>query len=63
MRRLVHPNGIFHIKMGHQLVPDRVVDAVWGFFGVYLIVFLGLLCSLLAMSDLDFVSAFSAIGA
>ena len=63
MRRLVHPNGVFHIKMGHQLVPDRVVDAVWGFFAVYLMTFLGLLCALLAMSDLDFVSAFSAIGA
>ncbi len=63
MRRLVHPNGIFHIKMGHQLVPDRVVDAVWGFFAVYLLFFLGLLCALLAMSDLDFESAFSAIAA
>jgi len=63
MRRLVHPNGIFHIKMGHQLVPDRVVDAVWGFFAVYLLFFIGLLCALLATSDLDFVSAFSAIGA
>ena len=63
MRRLVHPNGIFHIKMGQQLVPDRVVDAVWGFFAVYLLFFVGLLCTLLAISDLDFVSAFSAIGA
>ncbi|MFP6796769.1 MAG: TrkH family potassium uptake protein [Pseudomonadales bacterium] len=63
MRRLVHPNGIFHIKMGHQIVADRVVDAVWGFFAVYLMFFLGLLCALLALSDLDFVSAFSAIGA
>ena len=38
IRRLIHPNGVFHIKLGEQLVPNRVVDAVWGFFAVYLIV-------------------------
>ncbi|MCY3620987.1 MAG: TrkH family potassium uptake protein [Gammaproteobacteria bacterium] len=63
IRRLIHPNGIFHIKLGEQLVPDRVVDAVWGFFAVYLIVFLTMVCILLAVSDLDFLTAFSAVAA
>ena len=63
IRRLIHPNGIFHIKLGEQLVPDRVVDAVWGFFAVYLIVFLTMVCILLGISDLDFLTAFSAVAA
>ena len=63
IRRLVHPNGIFHIKLGEQLVPDRVVDAVWGFFAVYLIVFVTMVCILLGVSDLDFLTAFSAVAA
>ena len=63
IRRLIHPNGIFHIKLGEQIVPDRVVDAVWGFFAVYLIVFLTMVCILLGISDLDFLTAFSAVAA
>ena len=63
IRRLIHPNGIFHIKLGEQLVPDRVVDAVWGFFAVYLIVFVTMVCILLGVSDLDFLTAFSAVAA
>ena len=63
IRRLIHPNGIFHIKLGERLVPNRVVDAVWGFCAVYLIVFVAMVCLLLGLSDLDLVSAFSAVAA
>ena len=63
IRRLIHPNGVFHIKLGEQLVPNRVVEAVWGFFAVYLIVFLSMVCVLLGISDLDFLTAFSAVAA
>ena len=63
IRRLIHPNGVFLIKFGDQLVPDRAVDAVWGFFAVYLIAFVVMVCVLLGISDLDFLSAFSAVAA
>ena len=63
IRRLIHPNGVFHIKLGEQLVPNRVVDAVWGFFAVYLIVFLSMVCVLLGVSEVDFLTAFSAVAA
>ncbi|MDE0690842.1 MAG: TrkH family potassium uptake protein [Gammaproteobacteria bacterium] len=63
VRRLIHPNGVFHIKLGQQFVPDRIVDAVWGFFAVYVVAFLFLLCVLLAVSELDFVTGFSAVAA
>ena len=63
MRRLVHPNGVFHIKLGERLLPDRVVDAIWGFCAVYLAVFIVMVCLLLAISDIDFVTAYSAVAA
>lgn len=63
IRRLIHPNGVFLIKFGDRLVPDRAVDAVWGFFAVYLIAFVTMVCVLLGISNLDFLSAFSAVAA
>lgn len=60
--RLIHPNGIFPVKVGNRVVPDRVLEAVWGFFSVYLIAF-ALMFLLLLITGLDFVTAFSAVGA
>jgi trk system potassium uptake protein TrkH len=63
IKRLIHPNGVFGIKLGDQKVPDRVIQAVWGFFSMYVIVFLSILMVLMLMSELDFLTAFSAVGA
>jgi trk system potassium uptake protein TrkH len=63
IRRLIHPNGVFPIKLGAQKVPDRVVEAVWGFFSIYVIVFLTGVILLMLVSELDFTTAFSAFGA
>jgi len=43
-------------------VPARVVDAVWGFFSVYIVVF-GIMMILMMMTGLDQVTAFSAVAA
>ncbi len=62
MLRLVHPSAQIPIKVGHKAVPDRVIEAVWGFFSLYVICFcvMGLL---LVATGLDFVTAFSAVAA
>jgi trk system potassium uptake protein TrkH len=60
--RLIHPNAIIAVKLGRQAVPSRVVDAVWGFFSVYLIVF-GLMMLAMLTTGLDQVTAFSAVAA
>lgn len=62
VQRLIHPNSVIPIKLGSTLVPDRVIEAVWGFFAVYVMVFLALLLALLA-TGLDVITAFSAVGA
>lgn len=62
MRRLIHPNAVFAIKIGNKPVNDRVIEAVWGFVGVYISLFAVLLLAMLA-TGLDFETAFSAVAA
>ena len=57
---LLHPRAEYPVKLGDRPVPPRVIEAVWGFFGVYMIVF-GVLMLLLMMTGVDQVTAFSAI--
>lgn len=61
--RLIHPNGVFPIKLGASPVSDRVVEAVWSFFSVYVIIFLTMVSAIMLIGDLDFTTAFSAVGA
>ncbi len=40
LKRLVHPNAVYSIKLGNRALPERILEAVWGFFlrlciGVY----------------------------
>jgi len=60
--RLIHPNAVIPIKVGHKCLPDRVVDAVWGFFAAYVASFAVMLLVLM-MFGLDQVTAFSAVAA
>ena len=60
--RLVHPNAEIPVKLGNSAVPARVIDAVWGFFSVYVVVF-GFMLVLMMATGLDQVTAFSAVAA
>ena len=62
INRLIHPNAIIHVKLGSSPIPDRVADAVWGFFSVYTLVFIIMMIALLG-TGLDQVTAWSAVGA
>ena len=60
--RLVHPSAEIPVKLGPKAVPHRVVDAVWGFFSVYIVVF-GVMMLAMLSTGLDQVTAFSAVAA
>ncbi|MFB3125133.1 MAG: TrkH family potassium uptake protein, partial [Woeseiaceae bacterium] len=60
--RLVHPSAEIPVKLGNAAVPFRVVDAVWGFFSIYVIVFSVMLLVMMGLG-LDQVTAFSAVAA
>ncbi|MBU6950199.1 TrkH family potassium uptake protein [Hahella sp. HN01] len=62
VKRIVHPNAVLQVKLGRKPVPDRVLEAVWGFFSVYMFMFVFMLMGLLA-TGLDQVTAWSAVGA
>jgi len=60
LRRLLHPRAEVPLVLGGHAVPDRVVQAVVGYFGVYIGVFVVLYLALLT-TDLDYVSAFTGL--
>jgi trk system potassium uptake protein TrkH len=62
LNKLVHPKAIFSIKLGRKVLPDRVVEAVWGFFSAYAAVFV--ICMLLLLAaGMDDITAFTAVAA
>ncbi|WP_032480873.1 potassium transporter TrkG, partial [Vibrio paracholerae] len=62
MKRLVHPRAIYPIKLGGRALSQRVVDAVWGFFSAYALVFVVCMLALIA-TGMEELSAFSAVAA
>ncbi|HEX19218.1 MAG TPA: potassium transporter, partial [Acidiferrobacteraceae bacterium] len=60
--RLVHPDAIFHIKIGGKPMTSQVISAVWGFFVLYVFSF-AVLSILMTITEQDLVTAFSAVAA
>lgn len=60
--RLIHPHAIVHVKFNNSKVPSEVMDAIWGFFFLYMIltVFATVIMTFLG---LDMISAISAVAA
>ncbi|MCA2016456.1 TrkH family potassium uptake protein [Vibrio tritonius] len=62
IKRLIHPRAIYPIKLGGVALSQRVVDAVWGFFATYTLVFVVCMLALIA-TGMEELSAFSAVAA
>jgi len=60
--RLIHPNARIVIKLNKKRVERDVVQAVWGFFSIYIGVFVIFMLLLMA-AGMNQVSAFSAVAA
>lgn len=60
--RLIHPKAIYSVKLGDRALPNRVVDAVWGFFSAYALIFVIIMVCLIA-TGMDNLTAFSATAA
>ncbi len=60
--RLIHPNARIAIKLNKKPVDRKVIQAVWGFFSVYIGIFIVFMLILMA-AGMDQVTAFSAIAA
>ena len=60
--RLVHPNAVLSIKIGDQIISERIINTVTAFFSMYILSFAVIGFALSAVG-LDWVSAFSAAAA
>nr|WP_241008942.1 TrkH family potassium uptake protein [Aggregatibacter actinomycetemcomitans] len=39
LKRLIHPNLVYPIKLGKRVLDERVIQSIWAFFSAYLLVF------------------------
>ncbi|QIZ78203.1 TrkH family potassium uptake protein [Ferrimonas lipolytica] len=62
LKRLVHPRAMFSIRLNNKAVNDRIIDAVWGFFAAYAMVFVLIMTALMG-TGLDSISSFTATAA
>jgi len=62
INRLIHPNGHYVIKLGLSRLHDRTLEAILGFFCLFVVTFIVLFLVLLGLGA-DYLSAFSAIAA
>ncbi len=62
IKRLVHPSAEIPVKLGDKAIAARVVDSVWGFFAVYVVVMATLILVFVALG-MDSATAFAAVAA
>ena len=60
--RLVHPSAQIPVRVGDKTISPRVVEAVWGFFALYVASFTAMYL-LLAATGIELLTAFSAVAA
>lgn len=60
--KLAHPRAVTVVKLGRRPVSDEIIQAVWGFYVLYLVTALLLTLGMMA-TGLDLVSAFGAVTA
>ena len=60
--RLIHPNALIPVKIGRKPLPEKVINAVWGFFSLYVASFVVLMLLVQATGS-DQITAFSAVAA
>lgn len=60
IKRFVHPNLVYPIKLGKNIVPERVLEGIWAFFSAYAFVFMLCLFGVIACG-VDIFDAFNAV--
>jgi trk system potassium uptake protein TrkH len=60
--RIIHPHAITPVKMGGRVVPPEILSSIWGFFILYLVLFVGS-ALIMASMGLDMVSSFTSVAA
>lgn len=61
-RRILHPRAEIPVKLGKEVLPERVVSAIWSFLAAYVLVYLAFMLALLG-AGMNWDSAFAAVSA
>lgn len=62
MQRLLHPNAIIPIKFGRHILPEPVLQSMWGFISVFIALFFILMIIFMSFGN-ELIISFSAISA
>jgi trk system potassium uptake protein TrkH len=60
--RIIHPHAVTTVKLGGRPVPEEILSSIWGFFILYLGLFV-ISAIIMASLGLDIISAFSSVAA
>ena len=58
LKQLIHPQGVFFIKINGHAIKPRIIISIWGFLSIYACLFFFFILALIA-TGLDFNTAFS----
>jgi trk system potassium uptake protein TrkH len=62
LSRLIHPRGVIPVRLGGQVVSEGVIQSVWGFFFLFILVFI-LASVIMSLLGLDIITAFVSVAA
>jgi len=62
VRRLIHPHGVIHVKLGSSSLSIPVMQSLWGFFVLYIFCFF-VVAIVVASFGVDMLTAFAASAA
>jgi len=62
LKKLIHPKGVFHIKIGEKRISEEIVSNTVGFylFYIFIFVFASILFSIIGSGKIDFLTSMSA---
>jgi len=62
LMRLIHPHAIIPVRLGGKPVSEEILEAVWGFFFLFMLVFV-LASVAMALMGLDLITSFVSVAA
>ena len=57
IKKIVHPNGVYPIKIGGREISSEIIQSVLGFYFIYIIIFIFLSIVISLTSNTDFISS------
>jgi trk system potassium uptake protein TrkH len=58
--RIIHPHAVVSVKMGSKRISQEVIESIWGFFVLFLAIFVGASVAMMLLG-MDMISGFSAV--